>query len=116
MHPPFPLVERLENVPRGQGKKKFSKELLCIILNPEPKRAEVSKTPSFAMGPRIASSCESMGFLGDNKSIVFRRSRTIIILIIKITISLLVIGLKKSYFPLIRLLLDSLLLGSLLSD
>ena len=46
VHPSVPLVKRLENVPREQGNNELCDLLLCIILNPEPIRAEVSNEPS----------------------------------------------------------------------
>ncbi len=41
VHPFFPLVEKLENVPRGHGNKIATSVLLSgILLNPEAKREE----------------------------------------------------------------------------
>lgn len=42
MHPSTPLVDELENVPRGHGNNVATSQLLsCILLNPVAKRAEV---------------------------------------------------------------------------
>ena len=42
MHPSTPLVEELENVPRGHGNNVATSQFLSgILLNPVAKRAEV---------------------------------------------------------------------------
>lgn len=42
MHPSAPLVEELENVPRGHGNNVATSQLLsAILLNPVAKRAEI---------------------------------------------------------------------------
>ncbi len=66
MHPSSPLMEELENVPRGHGNNVTTRQLLSsILLNPEAKRAAIRSLKKATM--RMASVRELIAFLEDKK-------------------------------------------------
>ena len=68
VHPYFPFVEALENVPTGHGKRRvsYSVSLVGICLNPEASKAEIiaSFTNLFILASSLtASASEPREFL-----------------------------------------------------
>jgi len=70
-------VKVLENVPRGHGKNEVSSHpYLGKLLNPEAKREDLTYHAPLSTEKRRASVWESIGFLEENKSLVYRSNNT----------------------------------------